>query len=758
MAKVLRKKVSSSNYNTTNAIKVTTCDYLFFAEKIVLHASIYNYLVPSFKIFTMKPRRILFISALIITSILLGAFLIYENNEPKEKLIVKSTYEILKSFHYDPQDLDDNYSERVFSLYLKTLDYSKMYFTKDQIDILSSYKTKIDDEIANNSLDFFNLSLELIDKQIQVIKDLYPELLKQPFDYTKEEFININTDKRDYCANQTELNEYWRKYIKYQVIAEITDKENEQNKKAESSDTVTIKTFEQLEKEARETILKRYDTRYKRIAKITRNDRFSSYVNAIAGAFDPHTNYFPPTEKEDFDISMSGKLEGIGATLSEKDGYIKVVEIVPGSPSWKQGDLKAEDIILKVAQGDNEPVDLIDMRLDEAVRLIRGHKGTKVVLTVKKIDGSIMQIPIIRDVIVLEEKYAKSTVLTTQDKKAYKIGYIYLPQFYTDMNDPHGRKCSKDIEKEVMKLKEAMVDGIIIDLRNNGGGSLNDVVDIGGLFIDKGPIVQVKSMNEPAKAYNDTDGKTLYDGPLAIMVNTFSASASEILAAAMQDYKRAIIVGTESTYGKGTVQRIVDIDRLVSSHFQTQKPLGAIKITIQKFYRINGGTTQFQGVKPDIILPDLYDKIDIGEKELDYPLPWSEIKASPYYVWKQVPNYKDLAKKSANRTQKDSAFNLIKEAAQWLADTKDQESVPLEITAFRNKEKQDQELSKKYKDAGKHTVPFEIINLKSQANENATLDSVENKRIEDWNKSIKEDITLYETYQIISDQIKAQSK
>jgi len=706
----------------------------------------------------MNFKKIIPFAILGLSGLFLGACLVHEHNEPKEKLIVRSTYELLQSFHYSPQALDDNYSQRIFDLYIKSLDYNKMYFTKDQIDMLSSYKTKIDDEIRASSLDFFNLSIELIEKQLQRIQQLYPVFLEKPFDYTQSETINLNSEKKDYCKNQEELEDYWRRYIKYQVLSEIIDIENEQKKKAEKSDTVTIKTAEEIEKIARENILKRYDTRFKRINKISRNDRFSSFVDAAAGAFDPHTNYFPPTEKEDFDISMSGKLEGIGATLSEKDGYIKVVEIMPGSPSWKQGDLKAEDIILKVAQGDKEPVEIIDMRLDEAVRLIRGPKGTKVVLTVKKIDGSIVTIPIIRDVIVLEEKYAKSTVITTKDKKAYKIGYIYLPQFYTDMNDSRGRRCSKDIANEVTKLKEANVDGIIIDLRNNGGGSLNDVVEIGGLFIDKGPIVQVKSMKEPARAYNDTDGKTLYDGPLAIMVNTFSASASEILAAAMQDYKRAIIIGTESTYGKGTVQRIVDIDRMVSNEYRSQMPLGAVKITIQKFYRINGGTTQFQGVKPDIILPDLYDKLDIGEKELDYPLPWSEIKAAPYQTWNAQPNYKELAKMSAARTKKDSSFILIKEAAQWLYDTKNETSVSLEINQFRKKDETDQQLSKKYKNAGTKDVPFEIVGLQTTSKENATLDSVANKRAEDWYKTIKQDVTLYESYQILSDYIRMQKK
>ncbi len=701
----------------------------------------------------MKLKRIIPISVIIITSLLLGAFLINEKNEPREKLILNSSYEILNSLHYSPQELNDNFSQRVFDLYMKSLDYNKMYFTKDQIDILSTYKNSIDDEIRSSSLDFFNLSIELIDGQTKKIEDYYTKVLEKPIDYTISESININSDKRDYCTSQTELEDYWRKYLKYEVLSEMIALENEQNKKAEKSDTVTVKSETELEKIARGTVLKRTETRFKRIDKISRSDRFSSYINAIAGSFDPHTNYFPPTEEEDFNISMSGKLEGIGATLSEKDGYIKVVEIVPGSPSWKQGDLKAEDIILKVAQGDNEPTDLLDMRLDEAVRLIRGPKGSKVVLTVKKIDGTIVKIPIIRDVIVLEEKYAKSTIITTNDKKAYRIGYIYLPQFYTDMNDSHGRRCSDDIRKEVTKLKQASVDGIIIDLRNNGGGSLNDVVEIGGLFVKSGPIVQVKSLNTPAQQYNDNDNNILYDGPLAIMVNSFSASASEILAAAMQDYKRAIIIGSESTYGKGTVQRIVDIDRMVSREYRSDMPLGAIKITIQKFYRINGGTTQFQGVKPDVILPDIYDKIKIGEKELDYPLQWSEIKPVPYTVWNYAPNSKELSKKSASRIQKDTSFVLIKEAATWLADTKEQESVSLELNEFRMKDKEDSALSKKFKNAGKGVAPFEIISLGAVDKGNAVLDSVENKRTEDWDKSIKEDITLYESYRIISDYI-----
>ncbi|HRS18652.1 MAG TPA: S41 family peptidase, partial [Bacteroidales bacterium] len=551
----------------------------------------------------MRLKKIIIIVIACFAAILITALSLQDSTR-KEKVVIATIYEILKSFHYEPKNLDDSFSERMYTLYIKSLDYNKMYFTQEEISVLDTYKNQLDNQIQEGSLTFFELSLELINKQIKKIEEFYPVLLSKPFDYSISETIEIDEKKRDYAKNQEELYGYWAKFLKLQVMDEIIQIENEQKKAREKSDTVILKSFDEIEKIAREKIVKRYNTRFKRLNQTSRNDRFSAYVNALTGGFDPHTNYFPPKDKQDFDISISGKLEGIGATLSERDGYIKVVEIVPGSPSWKQGELKPEDIILKVAQGDNEPVDIVDMRLDEAVQLIRGPKGTKVVLTVKKIDGKIVRIPIIRDVIMLEEKYAKSAILTVENSKNPKVGYIYLPQFYTDMNDANGRRCSEDIKKEIRLLQNENVAGIILDLRDNGGGSLNDVVEIGGYFIEKGPIVQVNSTGNSRRVLSDYNANIEYDGPLVIIVNSFSASASEILAAAMQDYKRAVIVGTKSTYGKGTVQRFVDVDRLIENQYKDLLPLGAVKVTIQKFYRINGGSTQLKGVTPDVFLPD----------------------------------------------------------------------------------------------------------------------------------------------------------
>ncbi|MDR2963718.1 MAG: carboxy terminal-processing peptidase [Bacteroidales bacterium] len=700
-------------------------------------------------------RTSLIVTILCITIGTLFALTRSGESEDKDTILLAYLTEILKEFHYSPLKYDDEFSEKVYDGYLKSLDYSKMFLTKENIAVLESYKTKIDDQILNSQLDFFHLSVEIIDAQTAVVETLYPIILEKPFDYTIDEQFVMDEKQRGYAANNQELEAQWWKYLKMQVLDEIVIAENENKKAHEKSDTVVLKSFDEIEKGARATILRRYNTRFKRMNQTTEADRFNSFVNAITGAFDPHTNYFPPKEKQQFDISISGRLEGIGATLSERDGYIKVVEVMPGSPAWKSGELKAEDIILKVAQAGEEPVDVVDMRLDDAIQLIRGKKGTKVILTVKKIDGSIIEIPIVRDVIVLEEKYAKSTIINTSDNAATQVGYIYLPQFYTDMNDIAGRRAADDIKIEVQKLKEQNVAGIIIDLRDNGGGSLQDVVDIGGYFIEKGPIVQVSSSGGNRRALFDRDPSILYSGPLLIIVNTFSASASEILAAAMQDYKRAVIVGTQSTYGKGTVQRVIDIDQLVSnSQHKAYMPFGAIKITIQKFYRINGSSTQLKGVIPDIVLPDLYQKIEIGERELDNAMPWTVTQPEKYTEWKPQSDVKKLAKKSEQRVKNDSVFNAINSASVWLADRRNERVVSLQIDQFRARQAKNTELAERYKNVGQHETPLRITEREIVAKTaDAAVDSLNQKRRDEWYADIKKDVELYETYRIMLDMI-----
>lgn len=521
---------------------------------------------------------------------------IFENQ--KNKLLSNVIRAALQSAHYQAREIDDSLSADFFDEYIKGMDRTKKFFLQEDIDILNNYRFDLDDQILTDRLDFFNLSIELIEKRNIEVQQIYRDLLENSFDYTLEEQIELDTDKLPYSKTLGELKDSWRQALKYQVISQVYGAEKLQEKAALKSDTVTIRSFEDLEVKARASILKRHNEWFHRMIDQSNNtDKISAYMNALTAAFDPHTSYFPPKLKEDFDIRFSGTVEGIGATLSTKDGYVRVIEVVPGSPSWKQGDLKAEDLIMKVGQGDDEPVDVYDMRLDDAVKLIRGPKGTEVRLTIRKPDGQVLLVPIIRDRVIREETYAKSVIITDKADDGPRVAYINLPSFYANFNDPAGRKSGSDLKKEVEKINAEGIKDIILDMRNNGGGSLMDAVDIAGLFIRNGPVVQVKSGNGKVQVLSDKDTRTYFDGNLVILVNSFSASASEILAAAMQDYRRAVIVGTKSTYGKGTVQRFTDLDRMLPSRFNKFKELGSLKFTMQKFYRINGGATQKKGEK-----------------------------------------------------------------------------------------------------------------------------------------------------------------
>jgi len=583
-------------------------------------------------------------------------------DDQKNKLLTNVVIATLQNAHYHPREFNDSLSADFFGEYVKSIDRTKKFLLQEDVDQLSQFRYDLDNQLLSDRLDFFNLSNEIIQKRNAEVQQIYRELLAKPFDYTKDEKIELDTDKLPYSKTLDELKDSWRQALKYQVISQVYRAEKMQEEAASKSDTVTLKPFSQLEKEARASILKRHEEWFHRMIEQANNtDRISAYMNALTAVFDPHTSYFPPKVKEDFDIRFSGTVEGIGATLSTKDGYVRVVEIVPGSPSWKQGELKAEDLILKVAQGNKEPVDVYDMRLDDAVNLIRGPKGTEVRLTIRKPDGRVLVVPIIRDKVVREETYAKSAVVKDTTNESPDIAYLYLPSFYSDFNDPQGRHCSEDVKKELEKINKEGIQNVILDLRNNGGGSLMDAVDIAGSFIQNGPVVQVKDGRQRVQVLSDNDATVDFDGNLVILVNEFSASASEILAAAMQDYRRAVIVGTP-TYGKGTVQRFTDLDRMLPARYNEFKKLGSLKFTMQKFYRINGGATQRKGVTPEIVLPDIYSYIDFGEKEEKWAMPWDEIKPVNYTPdYTAIPNYNLIEAKSKERVAKSKEFTLIDE-------------------------------------------------------------------------------------------------
>lgn len=663
-------------------------------------------------------------------------------------MIMKLIVQGVNSSHYAPKAIDDAFSKEVFGLYLKRLDYSKRYFTQGDIDGLKVFETKIDDQVRDGQYDFFNQSEAIYDQRFKMVKDLYKEILTKPFDFTTEDQIALDAEELPWAKDEKELKERWRQSLKYQVLTRLQTELDLQDKPETKAAGATPKTFDEMEQDARAKVMKTYDDWVKRMDKVDAADRRSTFLNTIASVNDPHTGYFPPDDKENFDIQMSGQLEGIGATLQEKDGYIQVSAIVPGSASYRQGELQEDDIILKVAQGKDEPVDIVDMKLDDAVKLIRGPKGTEVRLTVKKADGGTKIIPIIRDIVVLEETFARSAII--QNSYSHKgIGYIKLPKFYADFQNKNGRSCAKDVRIELEKLKAEGVDGIVLDLRNNGGGSLMDVVDMAGLFIDQGPIVQVRSRYGDPQVLEDTDKSVVYDGPLAILVNSSSASASEILAAAIQDYKRGIIVGTP-TFGKGTVQRFFDLDNYVRGENEF-KPLGSIKLTTQKFYRINGGATQLKGVTPDVVIPDAYAYVDRGEREQDDVMPWDEIAPCKYNVWKlDAAAYAKVRKDSRERMAKNPVFQIVENNAQRMKTMRDEKFSSLNLEKYRIEQKKLKEESEAFKNSFKAIAGTKIVNLPEDL-KTINSDTVRVKMNNEWVDGLTKDIYINEATAILKD-------
>ncbi len=700
------------------------------------------------------------------------AFAFPVDDSEKEKTVVKAIVAGLEHSHFTDWSLNDELSEKAFDQYLSRIDAQKKFFLQEDLTRMEVFKKEIDDQISKGDLTLLDVSLDILERRIGEAQGYYQEILSSPFDLTASEVVETDEEKFDHARTKEELKEIWRRSLKYQVVARMADKlvaqekdlKRQEEKAAgmtdekkmtdgeeemkEDEEPVVIKTIAELEIEAREKVLSRHDSWFKRIEKLNREDRFATYINSVIGVLDPHTGYFPPKKKEDFDISISGRLEGIGARLTTEDnGYIKVIEIVPGSPSSLQGELEPEDLILKVAQADEEPVDVVDMRLDDAVQLIRGKKGTEVRLTVKKLDGSTKVIPIIRDIVINEESYAKTAVIKDEQNNE-AVGMVYLPKFYTDFTKTGGRTCSEDVRKEIEKLNDEGIDKMILDLRGNGGGSLQDVVDMVGLFIDRGPVVQVKSREGYPYVLEDKDPEVQFDGELVVMVDNFSASASEIFAAAIQDYDRGTIVGSASTYGKGTVQRFYDLDRYVRSPSASAlKPLGSLKVTTQKFYRVNGGATQLKGVQSDIVYPDTYSYIDIGEKELDYAMPWSEISSVSYNSWDETDM---VSLDRSEMIRSDENFQKMDEYAQIFKERRDRTSYPLNFEEYLTYKKEIDEISEKYKDL--NSVKIEGLMVSSLKADAMAIgdDEVKIDRRDSWFEKLEEDIYLKEAVSILT--------
>lgn len=661
----------------------------------------------------------------------------------KYERILQSVGEMLKQGHYSPKDINDGFSKIVFRKFLEDLDPDKNILLQDDLVALKKHETRIDDEIKGAPIEFFVDAGKLFNKRIEGVAKIYKDILSKPFDFTADENFVTDSKKNDFAAGENPQREMWRKRLKYMVLdryVELLDIQ-EKNKGKEG---YKAKTTVDMEKEAREKVIKIMDRTFDRYRfKFNDDEKFSIYVNAITNMMDPYTEFFPPVDKRYFDEQLSGQFFGIGASLTYEEGNIKVGSLLTGSPAWKSEQVEVGDIIMKVAQGNDQAVELTGYTIEDAVKLIRGKKGTEVKLTLKKKDGTVKNISLIRDKIVQDETFARSTIV---EEGTSKIGYIFLPEFYANFDDPTGSRSAVDVAKEVVKLKQQNVQGIVIDLRSNGGGSLYDVVQIAGLFIEQGPIVQVKDREGRPTVMRDKDGSVLYDGPLAVMVNEFSASASEIFAAAIQDYGRGVIIGSSSTYGKGTVQRSIGLDP--ENFLSNNSDLGSLKLTLQKFYRINGGSTQLKGVVPDIVIPDKYEYLQFREKDNINALPWDEITQAQYKKWEGGYDLQAIKNLSNARIANNPVFQGIKKNSQWLSAQNDKE-YSLQIDKFKKEQQVIRTAARQVDSLEKLKVPLNISFLPQDVARNGDKDKAD--RYNQWLKNLKSDIYLDQAIKVIGD-------
>jgi len=650
----------------------------------------------------------------------------------KDRLLIEIVKYVVEKGHYNKIEINDDVSEKIFSSLINQFDSQKRFFLKSDIKNFEKYKYKLDDQIKNYDLTFFNLVYETSKLRFEEIKKYYNEIIANPFDFNSKEILDLDFENKDYSKNKNEVKQRWRKQLKFSTldIALL--------KLGDSLDFIDDRVYN----ESLAIVKKNTEDFFEFYEDMDRDDWFSSYINSFLNQLDPHTFYFQPDDKERFDVNISGKFNGIGARLTKTEGTIKIVEIIIGGPIWKDKLLDVGDIILKVSQEGEEPVDVVGVKLDDAIKLIKGPAKSYVTLTVKKIDGSIREVKIMRDLVELEEVYAKSTLIS---KENVNYGYISLPKFYVDFSDYKNRNSAEDVKNHIIKLKNNGMQGLILDLRNNGGGSLQTVVDMTGLFIEKGPVVQVKSIGNRKKVLYDRNPEIVWDGPLVVLINEMSASASEILAAALQDYKRAVIIGSEKSFGKGTVQNIIDLNKFISnSNFD----MGALKITTDKFYRINGESVQLEGVKSDVVIPDSYMYIFNGERDEKNPLQWDKIDAAYYTKWNGFKNMNFITSNAQNRINSNNYHKLISKRAEWIKEQRDNKIIPLNFSSYKDYTESNSKKNKLFESISDYSNNLNFKLLKTEKEfimSNKELLSNRNR----WHKNLKRDIFISEGINIL---------
>jgi len=671
----------------------------------------------------------------------------FSSDEPnKDRLLVDLVSYVLDKLHYDPKIINDDFSIKVYDEFIEAIDYQKRFLLDSDIEMLSKYRLLIDDQINSSDITFFNTAYEALINRISEVEGFYEEILDEPFNFNIDEEISLDYENLNYATNLNDLKNLWRKRLKLSALDAYAAKKEINDEKSDLEKSQT-KTDEEIENESRSSIKDNLKDFFQFNSELERSDWFSIYLNSIVTQYDPHTSYLAPEAKEVFDQNISGKFQGIGARLSKTKQQVEIVEIIIGGPVWRDNLLNVGDIIISVAQSENEkPTEISLMKLSDATDLIKGEKGTKVYLTVKRVDGGVEQVVVTRDVVELEETYAKSSIINDD---LSKYGLINLPRFYVDFDDYGERNAATDLKKEILNLKSKGINGLILDLRNNGGGSLKTVVDITGFFIEKGPVVQVKSIGGRKEVLRDNDPSILWDGPLVVLVNEFSASASEILAAALQDYNRAIILGSKQTYGKGTVQNIVDLNNVISGN--TYGDLGSLKITTDKFYRVNGGSTQLEGVKSDIIFPNRYSYIDIGEKDLENPLSWDKIDPARYNNSGKIFNYSQVISDSKERINDNEYFAIIDEHASWIKSQQDDKIVSLDYLTYKDDLKSSKSQNNKLKRIEEFESPYIFQwNNTNDKEDNSYNYDIKEKR-DRWIESLKKDIYVNEAMNLLRD-------
>ena len=666
-------------------------------------------------------------------------------NPSKDKLLIEIVSYVLNKGHYSPSQINDQFSKEVYKNFLNGVDSRHLFFIQSDIDFFDSFKFEIDDQIKESKIEFFNLSHQRYLQRLDQVKSFYPSLLDQSFDFSIDEKINLDFENTSYSNSLSELKKQWRKFLKFNALGIYSNLKDDENRKKEKTPEYDIKADKDIEIETRNVLKEDMKYFFEARYDLNRNDYFSIFVNSIALQFDPHTSYFAPSAKDRFDQNISGKFEGIGARLTKRNQEVEIVDIISGGPVWRENSLRPGDKILKVSQVNETPVDVVGMRLDDVIKLIKGPKGTKVILTVKKVDGSILDVILTRDVIELEEAFAKSTII---EKENIKYGLINLPRFYVDFQDYGNRNAATDVKHEIQKLKKQDVKGIIIDLRNNGGGSLQTVVDMAGYFIEDGPIVQVKSTGGKKQILFDTDNQIEWNRALVLIVNEFSASASEILAAAFQDYRRGIVLGSKQTYGKGTVQNMIDLNKIISGN--TYGDLGAMKLTTDKFYRINGGSTQLEGVKSDVIFPNRYSYIEVGEKDQENPLKWDKISPANYNTFINEERFLNIIEKSNKRLENNPYVKLIDEQAKLIKKKQENSEFTLNYESLIKQKEIENSESEKFKKLNEFNNTLSFYPTKIDFDK-ISNDSILIKKRERWEETLSKDIYIDEAVNILND-------